>query len=210
MGGTYGAEMARRGIIGLAIDYRNYGQSNGAIRQYEDPDSKAVDLSSALSYLRSRQDVSGAGLLGICTSGTAVIHAAADDHSVAAVATVAGPFWEPILWTGVQRRLAAGEAARKKYEQTGVVDMVPAYHPINPRAVNTVPMPYYLTARRGKVSEWRNEFAVMAYADMLKADAVTKAAKVVALTLMIHTKLTAASGQSTKVHDRLAGQKELH
>ncbi|WP_443217143.1 alpha/beta hydrolase, partial [Rhizobium sp. RSm-3] len=29
MGGIYGGEMARRGVMALAIDYRNYGQSGG-------------------------------------------------------------------------------------------------------------------------------------------------------------------------------------
>jgi len=209
MGGIYGGEMARRGLIGLAIDYRNYGQSSGAIRQYEDPNSKAVDLSSALSFLRSRSDVAGAGLLGICTSGSAVMHAAANDQSVQAVATVAGAFYEPAIQPGVKRRLATAEAAQEKYDTTGVVDMVPAYHPVNPRAVNTIPMPYYLSAKRGNVAEWRNEFAVMSYPAFISTDAVAKASKVIAPTLMIHTKLTAAPNQAVKVHDQLAGQKEL-
>ncbi|MFL6835082.1 MAG: hypothetical protein ACJ8F0_21095 [Xanthobacteraceae bacterium] len=36
MGGIYAAEMAQRGIIGLAIDYRNFGESGGEPRQYDD------------------------------------------------------------------------------------------------------------------------------------------------------------------------------
>ena len=40
MAGTYAEQLSRRGVIGLAIDYRNYGQSGGALRQREDPESK--------------------------------------------------------------------------------------------------------------------------------------------------------------------------
>ncbi|MFI6119014.1 alpha/beta hydrolase [Streptomyces sp. NPDC051064] len=210
MSGIYAGEMARRGVIGLAIDYRNYGQSSGAVRPYEDPKSKADDLSAALRFLSSRSDVSGAGLLGVCTSGTTVIEAAANDPEVGAVATVAGMFVEPGTIPHGDRRRAEGRAAREKYEKTGIVDMIPAYHPYSRRAVNTVPMPYYLSAKRGNVSAWRNEFAVMAWADMLSADAVSNASKVTAPTLMVHSKMASYPGQARKVYEGLAGPKELY
>jgi uncharacterized protein len=65
MAGIYAAEMAKRSIIALAIDYRNFGESGGEPRQYEHPDIKAEDLSAAAGYLASRRDVrpEGVGLL---------------------------------------------------------------------------------------------------------------------------------------------------
>lgn len=56
MGGIHAGEMARRGVIALALDYRNYGESSGEIRQLEDTQSKAGDLLAALRYLRTRPD----------------------------------------------------------------------------------------------------------------------------------------------------------
>jgi dipeptidyl aminopeptidase/acylaminoacyl peptidase len=97
MGGIYAREMARRGVMAMAIDYRNYGQSSGIIRQYEDPDGKAADMSAAVKFLRNRPDVSGTGILGVCTSGGVALYAAAQDPSVGAVATVAGWFAEPAV-----------------------------------------------------------------------------------------------------------------
>ena len=71
IGGIHAAEMAKRGIVALAIDYRNYGESGGAIRQYEDPAAKAEDLAAAVGFLGNRSDCrpDGVGLLGVCTSG---------------------------------------------------------------------------------------------------------------------------------------------
>lgn len=209
MSGIYAGEMARRDIIGLAIDYRNYGESSGIIRQFEDPDSKAADMVAALRYLRSRSDVLGTGLLGICTSGTTAIHAAADDPYVGAVATVAGAFFEPGMIGGAERKRAAGKAAKEKYDKTGVIDMIPAYHPYNPKAVNTIPMPYYMSNKRGNIPQWRNEFAVMAWDDFLKTDAISKASQVTAPTLIVHSKTAASPAQARKVYERLAGPKEL-
>ncbi|WP_329600024.1 alpha/beta hydrolase [Streptomyces pseudovenezuelae] len=209
MSGIYAGEMARRDVIGLAIDYRNYGESSGTVRQYEDPKSKAADMSAALRFLESRSDVSGAGLLGVCTSGTTVIEAAAYDQSVRSVAAVAGAYFEPGLIPHADRRREEGRVAREKYEKTGAADTIPAYHPYSRKAVNTVPMPYYLSSKRGNVPTWRNEFAVMAWADMLSADAVANASKVTAPTLMIHSKAASYPGQARKVHQALAGPKEL-
>jgi uncharacterized protein len=97
MAGNYAAKMAKRGIIALAIDYRNFGESGGEPRQYEDPQTKAEDLSAAVAYLATRPDVrpGAVGLLGICTSGGNVIQTASRDRNVKAVAAVAGHFSEP-------------------------------------------------------------------------------------------------------------------
>ena len=210
MGGIYGGELAKRDVIGLAIDYRNYGERTGTIRQYENPVSKAEDMASALRYLRSRPDVSGAGLLGVCTSATAVLMAAAEDPTIGAVATVAGTYVVPSMWGNLDRRRDAARKAKKKYDETGVVDTVAAYSPINPSAVNTVPMPYYLSPKRGNVPEWTNEFAVMAWADMIQADALAAAAKVTSPTLVVHAQFAAFPKLARQVHENLAGPKELH
>jgi fermentation-respiration switch protein FrsA (DUF1100 family) len=217
MGGIHAGELARRGIIALALDYRNYGESSGIIRQFEDPASKAADLSAALAFLRGRSDVSGTGLLGVCTSGSNVVHAAAQDPDIGAVATIAGYFLEPSLhpllqfgkWR-VERRRRQGREAQALYDRTGEVRTIPAYHPVDVRAVNLAPMPYYLSAARGRVPTWRNEFAVLGWDAFLDFDAVAKASSVTQPTLLIHSKMAAFPKQAEKVFKRLAGPKELH
>lgn len=216
MGGIYAGEMARRGIIALAIDYRNYGQSGGQVRQYEDPQAKAADLSSALRYLRARHDVSGTGLLGICTSGGTVLYTAAEDPNVGAVASVVGFFSEPSLQVlmqggaeGVERRRVAGRQAQALYEKTGVIETIKAYHATDLTAANVAPLDYYFDQNRGAVPEWRNAFAVMAWGSMLDFDPVSQASRVTAPTLVIHSDGATFPDQARKVYDRLAGPKTL-
>jgi fermentation-respiration switch protein FrsA (DUF1100 family) len=216
MGGIYAAELAKRGIIALAIDYRNYGQSSGARRQYEDPEGKAADLSAALAFLKARSDVAGTGLLGVCTSAGNVLEAAAIDSSVGAVATVAGMFTEPSLQLmmrgaeGVQAKKDEGRAAMERYAQSGVIEIVKAYDETDQTAANVAPLPYYFDTTRGAVPAWRNEFAVMSYEAMLDFDPVSKAAQVTAPTLIIHSDDSAFPDQAKKAHALLAGPKELY
>ena len=138
MGGNYAEALAGHGIFGLAIDYRNYGESSGKLRQCEDPTSKAVDLSSALQFLSARPDVSGVGLLGICTSGGNVLYTAASDSRVRAIATVAGFFSDPALAPmlfggeeGVESRKTKGLEAAELYEKSGEIKMVPTYSAVS-------------------------------------------------------------------------------
>jgi len=218
MGGIYAGEMARRRVMALAIDYRSYGESSGAIRQFEDPASKAVDLSAALRFLATRSDVSGTGLPGICTSAGNVLYTAADDPSVGAIATVAGFFSEPALSAiikggseEVERLKTKGRQARKHFEETGVIDTVLAYHKTDQTAASVSPSEYYWDQTRGGgVRAWRNEFAVMAWEPWLDFDPVSQAPRVIAPTLMIHSERAAFPDQARKVHELLSGPKDIH
>ncbi|WP_245464155.1 alpha/beta hydrolase [Rhizobium sp. NXC24] len=218
MGGTYAAELAARDIIALAIDYRNYGQSGGTKRQYEDPASKAEDFSAALRFLASRSDVSGTGLLGICTSGGNVLYTAAQDSEVGAVATVAGFFSEPSLVAlikkapdAVERLRSDGQRARKHFEETGEIETILAYHNTDQTAASVSPSEYYLDqSRGGGVRAWRNAFAVLAWEPWIDFDPVSKAAQVTAPTLIVHSQTAAFPDQALKVHGLLAGPKEIY
>jgi fermentation-respiration switch protein FrsA (DUF1100 family) len=220
MAGIYAAEMAQRGYLGLAIDYRHYGESGGEPRQYEDPRAKAEDLVSAVSYLAARTDVGsdGIGLIGICTSGGTVLYAAARDERVRAVASVASHFAEPSVTPslyggaeGVAQRRTAGRVARAEYERTGRSATILAYHNTDTTASHVGPMEYYMDRTRGGgVREWKNEFAVMSWESWLDFDPVREAAKVTAPTLIVHSDGCALPDQARKVYERLKGPKALH
>jgi dienelactone hydrolase len=118
--------------------------------------------------------VSGTGLLGICTSGGTVLYTAAKDKNVGAVATVAGSFTEPDVALLVYGGPDGGKKhrdnalqAKEIYERTGVIQTIRAYHDTDKTAANVRPMDYYLDMARENVPEYRNAFAVMAWAAML-------------------------------------------
>lgn len=217
MGGTYARELANHSILALAIDYRNYGESSGHLRQYEDPSSKAGDLSAALQFLLDRTDVSGAGLLGICTSAGNVLYTAASDPRVGAVAGVAGFFSDPSLLPmlfggeeGVKSRKEKGREAVEVYRESGEIILVPAYSPTNKEAASVSPAPYYLdTTRGGGVRSWRNAFAVMSWEPWLSFDPVSQASSVKAPTLLVHSEQAAFPNQARKIYDLLNGPKEI-
>jgi fermentation-respiration switch protein FrsA (DUF1100 family) len=225
MGGIYAAEMARRGFIGLAIDYRNYGESGGAIRQYEDPAAKAEDLGAAVAYLSSRPDCrpDGVGLLGVCTSGGTVVQTAAQDQNVKAIATVAGHFAEPsgapafyaaMFSTGpeiVDRLRAQGKAARELYDRSGENTLILAYSNTNQSASHVGPMEYYVDHARGAgVPQWQNAFAVMSWEPWLNFDPVADACRVAAPTLVVHSDGCVMPDHARKVYENLNGEKSLH
>ena len=101
--------------------------------------------------------------------------------------------------------------ARKRYEETGVIDIIPAYDPNGGTAVSTGPSEYYMDKTRGGgVRAWRNEFAVMAWEPWLEFNPVAQAPHVTAPTLIIHSDGAAFPDQARKVYGLLAGPKELH
>ncbi|CAN9362941.1 unnamed protein product [Alternaria alternata] len=216
MSGTYAVELARHDVIAIAIDYRNFGQSGGDFRQYEDPTSKAEDLSAALEYLAMRSDVAGTGLLGVCTSGGNVLFPAGSDPRVQAVATVVGFFNSPSLVTrlrgeeGIAVRRAVGRKAQQLYNNTGEIELIPAYSSTTNVSANFGLQPYYENhTRGGGAVGWRNEFAVASWGAWLDWDPVTQAGNVTVPTLMIHSENAAFPDQARTVYNRLGPQKEI-
>ncbi len=220
MGGIYAIEMAKRGFVALAIDYRHYGESGGEPRQFENPDTKAQDLSAAVTYLAARRDVrpDAVALLGICTSGGTVLYTAARDERIVAVASVASHLAEPAITPvlyggteGVERRRAAGRVARAQYERSGNNTLILSYHNTDTSASHVGPMEYYMDpARGGGVKAWANAFAVMSWEPWLDFDPVSEAARVTKPALIVHTDNCALPDQARKVYALLKGPKTLH
>ncbi|MBB2671013.1 UNVERIFIED_ORG: dienelactone hydrolase [Rhizobium etli] len=70
MSGLYAKEMAERGFVALAFDYRGWGESSGTIRFKEDPAMKTADIIAAADFLStlSQVDADAINGLGICAS----------------------------------------------------------------------------------------------------------------------------------------------
>ncbi|EXK26638.1 hypothetical protein FOXG_22903 [Fusarium oxysporum f. sp. lycopersici 4287] len=216
MAGTYAGELARRGVISLAIDYRNWGQSGGAFRQREDPESKAVDFSAALEFLSHRSDVAGTGLLGICTSGGNVLYPAASDPRVKAIATVAGFFQSasiaPVLHGGeeaIKLKRDQGQEATKLYNDTQEIKLIKAYGGSANESASPGSKPYYEDPTRGNIREWRNEFAVASWGAWIDWDPVAQASLVQAPTLIVHSENAAFPDQARIVYGNIRSQKEI-
>lgn len=145
------------------------------------------------------------------------MYAAADNPEVGAVASVAGAFSEPTLAVqlrgaeNVEALRSKGRSAYRRYQETGEIETILAYHPTDKTAANVSPSQYYFDKDRGGgVGPWRNAFAVMAWEPWLDFDPVTQATKVTAPALIVHSDGSAFPDQARKVHANLAGPKELY
>lgn len=215
----YAPRFAEQGFVALAFDYAHYGESEGEPRQLESPAEKLSDLQAAVSYLDHLPYVQAVGVVGVCTSaGNAVYLGASGDSRVKALATVAAFLPGPALYNqmygeeALAQRKASAVESRRKYEQTGELDLVPAYSEVDQTAVNYGPAgtyDYYLNTERGNVPEYRNEAALMGLEQFLEFDPVSQASAITTPTIVVHSDESAFPDEAKKLYDRLQGEKEL-
>ncbi len=218
MPGTYAQKFADQGFVALAFDYSHYGESAGEPRQLESPAEKLTDLEAAVSYLTGLPYVQAVGMVGVCTSGGNAAYLGAADPRVKALATVAAFLPGPALYKmmygeeALAQRKEASAEARRKYEETGEVALIPAYSEVDQSAVNYGPagsFDDYLNETRGKVPEYRNEAALMGLEEFLEFDPVSKASAITTPTMVVHSDGSAFPDEAKKLYSELQGEKEL-
>jgi fermentation-respiration switch protein FrsA (DUF1100 family) len=130
--GVFAQALAKEGFVALAFDYRRYGESEGKPRQYEDPASKTDDVQNAISFLNAHENVDSEriGALGVCASSSYISSALRSDRRVKAFGTVSAHFSLREFFTAnpmvtdevLEQMLAASNAARQRYFETGVAE----------------------------------------------------------------------------------------
>lgn len=217
MSGTYAAKLASEDFVALAFDYQNYGESDGEIRQYENPELKASDIEAAVTFLLLQPFISEVAGLGVCTSAGNMAYVAAVDPRLKAFATVAAwlPNQEilPLLY-GSEERVAElraiGSNAQDLYEQNHENRIIPAYSNVDQTASHVGPMEYYMDASRGGgVPQWKNEFSEMSWNPWLDFDPMSKAGQIDTPTIMVHSDGSALPDNARAFFDQLKGEKEL-
>ena len=91
MAGLYAKRFAQEGFITLAFDFRNFGESEGVPRAWENPEMKIQDLKNAVTYLASLSEVDAnkIGAFGVCAGSMYTLIAASEVDQIRAVATTA-------------------------------------------------------------------------------------------------------------------------
>lgn len=221
MAGLYAQKLANEGFITLAFDFRNFGESGGTPRFYENPTQKVEDISNAVTYLESLGEVDNGriGALGICAGSMYTLMAAADDKRIKSVVTAASWLHDAEAVKlfyggeeGVQARIDAARQAKQKFAETGQVEYIPSISTTDESAAMYGPYDYYLNPERGAIPEWSDDkFAVMTWEDWLTLDPMPSAAKLQAPTLMIHSDGAVLPHYTKKYFKQIAADdKSLH
>jgi fermentation-respiration switch protein FrsA (DUF1100 family) len=212
--GTYADALAARGFVTLAFDHRTFGESGGAPRQYEHPGHKAEDVRAAVAALAQQPEVDPdrIGAVGVCAGAGYMARAVADEPRIRAFGAVAGFYHDAAMqrrWMqgAFDAQVAAGRAARLRWEETGVADTIPA---VGKQGDVAMPLDeafeYYGTAR-GAVPNYTNGFAVMSREFTLPYDAQSAAPAIAVPTLMIHSEKALAPPLARSFFAGLAGPK---
>lgn len=219
MAGTYAKKLAAEGFSTLVFDFRGFGESGGEPRQYESPHRKIQDIKNAVTFLQTLPmiDPNRIGGLGVCASSGYMAIAAAEDKRIKAFTSIAPWLHDEGLVkliyggdVGVNEKIALGEAAREKYEQTKVNDLVPAASATDKNAAMFGLFEYYLNPTRGAIPEWKNQFAVMSWPEWLRFDPIMAADKISVPTLLIHSEDAAIPDGAKRFYNKLISRKDFY
>lgn len=221
MAGLYAERLADNGYITLAFDHRNFGESEGNIRFFENPLQKVEDIQNAVTYLQSLPEVDGEriGAMGICAGSMYTLMAAATDKRIKSVATAASWLHDAEAVKlfyggeeGVQAKIEQAQKAKQKFNETGEVDYIPSISTTDESAAMYGSYDYYLNPERGAIPQWSaDKFAIMTWEAWLTLDPMPSAVKLTTPTLMIHSDGAVLPEYTKQYFEKIATEdKKLH
>lgn len=157
MGAVYGQKMAALGYVFLSFDHLGYGDSEGELRDNENPFIKMESIRDSISYLGTLPFVDQERIFGIggCASGGYVPLVAATDKRLKAIASVSGMmdntgfYYKSMTREQLIPLFKMANAARQKAYETGEMDYYDALNMENTPPENEG-YDYYMTGRAGK------------------------------------------------------------
>lgn len=197
MAGLYAKRFAKEGFIALAFDFRNYGESEGEPRFWENPEMKIEDIQNAINYLHTvpQVNIDKIGAFGVCAGAMYTLIAAAIDHRIKAVITAASWLQDAeavrLFYggkNGVNEKIAKARKSKETFARDGIVEYIETISTTNPSAAMYGSFDYYLNPERGGIPQWSNDqFALMSWEDWLTLDPMPYASNLQVPTLMIHS-----------------------
>jgi len=197
MAGLYAQRFANEGFITLAFDFRNFGESEGVPRAWENPTMKIEDIKNAVQYLKTLPEVDATriGAFGICAGSMYTLIAAADTPDIKAVSTTASWLHDTEAVKlfyggedGVQTKIKQAQEAKKRYAETGEFSYIKAISTTDDTAAMFGEVDYQLNPERGAVPQWNaNQFAVATWEDWLTLDPFPSAEKLNKPLFMVHS-----------------------
>ena len=193
---AYARLLASRGIATLIFDFVNFGESEGLVRNLEDPGQKIDDFRGAVDFIANKHVFAAAriSLAGLGSSSEYIAAETASDSRVDRLLMIA-PFFHGRTVESQQfeagRKLSDARQANHQFQQDGVLTYVPVVSFADNNAVITSnsasDLDYYLNPERGNIPQWQNQFATMGWSPWINFDATTSAPRIRVPTLVIHS-----------------------
>jgi uncharacterized protein len=221
----YAAPLAEAGYTVLTFDNRNFGESEGEPRQHLDTAEQVEDLSNAVSYLLTREDVDPdrLGLACVCMGAGYALAVASMDLRVRALAIVAGAYnitdtyREFLGEDGFAGYLRTLNAAREAQYENGEVQYMPAIAGPPDYAPSAMPVEeayeYYSRAHATEAPNWENRVTVASMEHIVGWNVLERAHLVAPRPLLvIHgtTDVLLPPRYAQAVFDRAGEPKALH
>jgi uncharacterized protein len=214
MAGRYARELAERGIVALAFDFRTWGESSGNQRSMEDPAMKIADIQAAARFLDRRAETAPRqiGGLGICASAGYMVTAAQNSRVLRSVALVAPWLHDAAIVeqvyggpSSVNSLITTAQEAQARFDANGALSLVPAAGPTGSNAV-MAGVPYYTETDRGAIPQWENTFNLASWDDWLTFDA-QKASSLSQPFFMVHSQAAAIPHGAEQFFANIRGHK---
>ena len=214
MPGTYAAEMAKRGEIALAFDFRTWGESGGATRSLESPEIKVEDIIAAGEFLSSRPEVDRVSGLGICASAGYMATAAERSPTFKTIALVAPWLHNAAIVEevyggaeGVAGLIETGRNAVATEAETGEPQLIPATGPAG--SASLMPgVPYYTEEGLGMIPEWENTFNLASWEGWLTFDGIRAARGIAQPLIIVHSEDAAIPAGARQFFAELSADKD--
>lgn len=194
----YAHLLSARGMAVLIFDYVNFGESDGPVRNFEDPGQKIDDYRGAVDYVANRREFAGArislGSLG-ASAGYASAEAVNDprvDRLIMIAPWVQSPDIAESVVKYPAEKIMDSRQANHQFQQDGVLTYVPVASYSDQSAVlysdSNTALDYYLNLNRGAIPQWDNQFATMGWGPWLNFDGISSAERLRVPTLIIHSR----------------------
>jgi len=134
-GAIYGNKLSSKGYAFFVFDPKNFGDSEGEVRNYESIHNMVPNTTDAISFLRTLKFVDRARFygLGACAGAPYICNVAIGDARIKAVATLVGNFDAAASLFGaypkdiLDKMLETAAEAKQKYYETGEYEMAPIF-----------------------------------------------------------------------------------
>lgn len=216
----YGQELAKLGFGTLVFDFVNFGESEGTVRNLEDPGQKIDDFRGAVNFVANHQAFSGAkiSLLGLGASAGYAAAEAVNDPRVKKLIMVAPWLQDAEVIQAeeslVKDKLGMGREASHQFVQDQVLTYVPVVSYEDPSAVissdSQMEIDYYLNPDRGNIPQWRNRFATMGWGPWLNFDSTSAGARVNVPTLILRAKGSKHTAGLQEFVGKMRTQPQIH